>query len=252
MALDFDGIDDTCRIGVPVVTAYPFTISAWFNCDDITVTAGIVGISDEATDNERWSLRAAGGITGDPISFRSVALGTGVNANTTTGYLAGVWNHACAVGRSATSRDAYLNGGGKGSNATSNTPAGLDNTSIGYSDRLTDIEFFPGLIAEICIWNIALSDNDILLLALNIHPFELRPNNIVGYWPLFDRNFPGHDLSRHNRHMVIAGAFPGEHAPAQAAYWRKPRPVIGALAPLAQFRPLPIFALQAVNRAGTY
>jgi len=252
VAMDFDGVDDKLKWSTAIVTAYPFTLSAWFNCDNVTALGALVSISDEATDNERWVLQADGASAGDPVRLRSVAAGTGVNAATSTGYTAGSWNHACGIGRSATSRDAYLNGGGKGSSAASNTPAGLDNTTLGLSDRATDIEPFPGLLAEVCVWNIALNDQDVALLAAGYHPLEVRPVGIVGYWPLVNRSNPHLDLSGRNQHMVVTGAFPATHPDSRLRnYWRRPARQIGFVAPVTPKR-TPSVILQAVNRAGTY
>src|SRR3990167_5322122 len=86
------------------VSAYPFTISCWFNSDDATIDQTLVSLEQAADTTHRWEIVLRGTAVGDPIRFRCQAGGLPSNANTSTGFTAGTWHHACAVGRSATSR----------------------------------------------------------------------------------------------------------------------------------------------------
>jgi len=106
-------------------------------------------------------------------------------ALTTTSLSAGVWGHLCAIEHSTTSRDIYLNGGGKGSNTTAVTPSGLNKTSIGCMLE-NDAESYHhyGSVAEACLWNAALSVAEVTSLAAGAHPFTVRPGNLVSYWNL--------------------------------------------------------------------
>ena len=117
--------------GGAVLTAYPFTMACWFNVANITGDHYLMSIADVSTGTNWWALVAFGSVAGDPVSLASRSGGSTNFANTSTGFSASTWTHACGVGTSATSRNSYINGGSVGSNTTSSTPAGLDNTGIG-------------------------------------------------------------------------------------------------------------------------
>lgn len=142
------------------LSAYPFTLAAWFNSDDITVSQSICGL--RATTGGAWHRIAAfGTVAGDPLRAQSNTTSAG-NADTTIGYTANQWYHATGVFLSDTSRSAYLNAKGKATNATSNTFGSMDQFKIGALD-LTG-QSFSGMIADVRAYNWALSDNDIYAL----------------------------------------------------------------------------------------
>ncbi|MFS2087150.1 LamG-like jellyroll fold domain-containing protein, partial [Stenotrophomonas geniculata] len=78
----------------------------------------------------------------------------------------GTWNHALAVFASSTSRAAYLNGASKGTNVQSSSPTGVNRTttSMVYVSAASSL-FFPGDLAEVAMWNVALTDADAAILA---------------------------------------------------------------------------------------
>jgi hypothetical protein len=109
--------------------------------------------------------------------------GTAFAASSTT-LSTGTWGHACAVFTSATSRAAYLNGASKGTNATSATPAGINQTDIGSG---AGFNFANADIAECAIWNIALADADVAIIGsatTPISPLLMHPESLVFYAPL--------------------------------------------------------------------
>ena len=64
-------------------------------------------------------------------------------------------------------------------------PAAPNELLIGK--RSNDSQFFGGDIAELAIWNIALSDDDVFALGdpdNRVSPLLVRPDALVGYWPL--------------------------------------------------------------------
>lgn len=182
MAVIFDGTDDSLSVVAAPVTAYPFTMACWFFANNITAAHALVRIDSGAGGNHHWRINLEGSTAGDPVRFGSQVAGVNSDANTTTGFSANTWQHACAVGRSATSRDVYLNGGSKGSNATSSTPAGLTVTRMGISAAGT--VDMAGRAADLAIWNTDLSDAEVALLAKGVSPLTMKPQNLVAYWPL--------------------------------------------------------------------
>jgi len=169
---------------VAAVLAHPVTMACWFNVDDITSFNTLMDIKYSGADT-RWALIAKGDTAGDPIFASSVVTGTYRSAATSLGYSAGTWQHACGVFTSTISRAAFLNGGSKGTDTVSINPAAsaLDLTRI--------IGGASGNIAEAAIWNIALSDAEVAILAKPTSPLLIRPESLVFYNPLI-RDW-GHD-----------------------------------------------------------
>ena len=180
MALDLDGTGDFLSTAASPISAYPFTMACWFNADNTTTAYGLMEVETTANNTHFHNL-AIRGNAGDVVSYQCNGGSTVVTANTTTTYTAATWYHACSVGRSATSRDVYLNGGGKGSSATSRTPVGMDNTKVGNSTTLAAL---AGLIAEAAIWSTDLSDSDVLALSSGVSPLQVRPEFLVFYVPI--------------------------------------------------------------------
>lgn len=178
-----DAIPHYISAASAVLSGVPISMACWFNSDSITLAQTLVGISDTAGDLDHFKLDAAGGEPGDFVMAVTGRAGQ-AEASTSLAYTADTWHHACAVFDAVDSRAAYLDGGNKGTNADSRTPAGLDTMSIGVSLRSSAIHPLSGLIAEVGIWNIALLDAEIAILAEGYSPLLVRPQNLVFYAPL--------------------------------------------------------------------
>ena len=226
MARDFTAVSsDKLSVNVAVRTAYPLSLSIWFNSDDVTGTYALMDIADTAVDDDDWLLLIQGGVAGDPVDFNTRQLGTSDAARTTTGYTAGTWFHALGTGASSTSRACYLNGGGKGTATTDLTPASLDRTAIGIRSRAGDSLRLAGLAAECAIYSVALSDAEALMLANGLHPYSIQAGNLAGYWPVYGHASPEVDWSGGGNNMTVAGTTVADHvytAPPlrQAVGWR--------------------------------
>jgi len=208
MARDFNGSSDNLEntAGAPA-TAAPLTISAWFNADLLHAGA-IASIIDSAgvgSATERFQLMAR---VDGVIRFQARDSGGQGDAETSTTYSAGAWNHACGIERSATDRSAYLNGGGKGTNTVSRVPLGLDATSIGM--RNSD-NFFNGRIGHVAMWDVDLSDSEVASLAAGVSPRKIRPGNLVYYAPINGQS-PEPDIVG-GLDMTVAGTTVAEEPP---------------------------------------
>lgn len=182
------------RYGGAVVTAVPLTIACWAKTSITGSTQRMPGIfrSNVAAGGSCFSLAVDASNKIDANAQNDSAGQS--HALTSTTISANTWFHACAVFASATSRSAYLNGAGKGTATGNITPGSLDRTSIGVIDQTSAIQPFApsgtGDIAEAAIWNIALSDADVVSLALGIPPFLVHPEALVAYWPLIGTYSP--------------------------------------------------------------
>jgi hypothetical protein len=94
--------------------------------------------------------------------------------------------------------------------------------------------YFPGLLAEIGVWNTVLTNNEIKSLATGILPYQVRPASLVGYWPLWGLTSPEPDLSGNAHNGTLTGTSYATHAPVslflpqQAVQYPATPPVSGA------------------------
>jgi hypothetical protein len=182
MAYDFNGTSQVLEITSAVVTATPLTMACWFNPDNATNNMALVSINNKASVGTRFALFAMGGIAGDPV--RADTNGSD-NAETTSGFSVSTWQHAAGVWTSATSRTAYLNAANAATNTGNTTPSGLNVTTIGgrYSSNVIGA-FLDARIAEVGIWNVALTAAEIASLAKGMTCDKVRPQSLVFYAPL--------------------------------------------------------------------
>lgn len=187
MSVILNGTTQYLRINAnpPGLCSVPITISAWIKLDNITAIHPIVGFDDGTADN--YLLEARGTIAGDPIAAMVHHLGgSWAIADTTTGYSASTWTHVVVVFASTTSRSSYINGSSKGTDTTSVTVTWVGNGywAIGSYGGLTS--FAAGKIAEVAVWNKALTDTQVGLLAAGSSPNTIEYDNLKAWWPLLD------------------------------------------------------------------
>jgi hypothetical protein len=188
--------NDYLHISSAVLTSTPITMACWYKVTDITNFHCLMSLTNYVggASGHFHMLAARGDVAGDKLEATSYS-GASSAALSDIAYTANVWQHGCAVFASATDRRVYLDGGNKGTNATSRNPTSLGFTSIamlrrdGYLQGPVD-----GLIAEAGMWNVALTDDEVAILAKGVSPQLVRPGNLVAYWPLIGRYSPEIDL----------------------------------------------------------
>ena len=199
MSYDFDGTDDwignttTCPI-----TNAPFTASCWFNAD--VFDGGALITLSNSSGNDRFQLR----ITATPtIRFLAVDADVNDTFDSTGTPVVSTWGHACMSATSATSRAVYFNGANKATDTTSRTITGLSRLHIGSArDANTNQSYFNGRIAEVGVWDVALTDDEVASLGQGISCALIRPQSLVFYAPLI-RNIV--DLSKNNLALTNNG-----------------------------------------------
>jgi hypothetical protein len=184
MACEFDDLNSDYLVREEaVVTDYPFTMACAFYCDDITVAPVLMAVLDRDSDTRSCLLQLIND-GGNYEVWARTANGTWCQAQTTTTFILSTWNHACGVFAAANDRRVFLNGGGKGTDSTSRTTSGYDRTCIGALMRASSGNYMSGYIAEAAIWNAALTDEEVAVLAEFVSPLSVRPQNLIAYWPL--------------------------------------------------------------------
>jgi hypothetical protein len=176
MAHLFNGTNDSLEVGSAPVTAVPLTIVAWiYPQTDNAGTVLSIG-ANAATPrfqlyyNNATSQRAAA-LTDDGTSS-SVADSSGIAP-------LNQWSHVAAVFTSATSRVAYFNGVAGAENTVSRVPTGINRLNIGARYNPSLGGFFNGALAEVAVYNAALTASEVLSLSKRYRPDRIRPQNLV-------------------------------------------------------------------------
>jgi len=193
------------------VSATPLTIAAWFKPVSATAAYFIGYLGASGSNINYWALAT-------DTSGRVTASTNGVTATTSTSVSAGVWAHGCAVFASATDRRAFLNGGGKGTSATSRTPSSPVRLGVGCLDGSSRTTFMNGDIAELAIWNVALSDAEVLMLSTGVSPLMVRPDALKFYAPLMGRASPEPDY-KGTFNLTLPAAAPTQSAHPRIFYF---------------------------------
>lgn len=170
------------------VSAAPLTISAWgYTSIAASNTQDMVGLYKSSATGNIDCFRLALDVSA--VIFQANNGSASGTATTSQGPSTNTWFHAAGVQASATSRAAYFNGGFKGTDTLSRTPAGIDRASIGKRDNVSSDNNFgrtgTGYLADVAMWNVALTDAEILSLSLGFSPLLVRPSGLVFYSPLY-------------------------------------------------------------------
>lgn len=166
------------------LSAVPFSWAVWFKPNSTTTNRELMWLGNSGSSTNYWTM----GVTTSAIR-NSARNSTESPANTTAGPTANVWNHACGTFGSNSSRAAYLDGGNKGTNATSQTPSGINRFAIASLARSTPTNFFDGQIAHVAVWNVELTDDEAAMLGQHrVSPLFVRPSALVWYSPYVGRD----------------------------------------------------------------
>lgn len=199
MSRDFSGGAALLQyLGTQGVSAYPLTIAAWIytttNDNDQRI---FEVIGSPTTSFIRLYLTTT--VVRGQVSFE----GSGAFASGAS-YSLNTWLHVVFVLTSATHRIIYVNG----SAGTANTinvsfPAGLDNLRIGAS--------VDGLVAELGMWEVALSATEIGVLADGFSPLAIRPDMLLSYYPITGAHDPEMDIIRGNSATLVSSPTAAAH-----------------------------------------
>jgi hypothetical protein len=229
------------EVDAGALSDFPLTMSGWF-LPDSSHNGTILWLGDKDSVAYYIELRANSDDTVWCI-FRNP--NTGGVAQTSTTYSTGSWQHACAVFTAYTAGNiaAYLDGGGKGTNAGDGDDGPLinpsDRTAIGrHADIGSPGTYFDGQLANVVLRNAALSDAEVIAEASGVHPFRIRPLSIVGYWPVLglspEPNFGPGGITYQ---MAVTGATVSSSPPVQPMIFT-PSLSLGAAPPSGVFPPL--------------
>ena len=186
------------------ITAPPFSVVVLVESSSVALEQHLVTLGNSGSDNT-FALTLAGNTAGDPVQCYVIPFAV---ASTTTGYRTNQLLHACAVCASSTSRAVYLNGGGKGTNTTSIVPSGINRLAIGgRSNNQTNDTTMEGIIYDVALYNVALSDDEVAESArLGLQGAGLstvRRTAIIRRWVAEDLSLRFRDLSPTRQHLTL-------------------------------------------------
>lgn len=187
MAYNFSGSGQNLFSTSTPVTATPLTLACWMNKTAATTTGILTAIFwDGAGSWYAFYLAAGSAANGQKVGINLANNNSfGAGANATTTYTTGTWHHACGVFTSSTSRTVYMDGGNSATDTSSVTPTNLNSVNIGAARRQTVTDnYFDGSIAEVGIWDAALTQAEVGALADGMSPQLVRPQNLKVYVPL--------------------------------------------------------------------
>jgi hypothetical protein len=154
MAALFDGSTSFLSSISPANVPFPYTVACWFQVTVAATAVALTGQSNNTVTNQYWFI---GRDTSDHINLQVSGTGGTTFLQGTVAIPINSWVFVVARMISATSRRvAVLHPGGVSehiSQATSNSPSGLNRQSIGVLERTTNVSFFPGLVGE--VWGMA-------------------------------------------------------------------------------------------------
>lgn len=177
-----DASSQYLEIDSAVLTAAPITVACWANTDSLTPNQVLFNLVNKDSPSKafRTYIRNSTG------RIRAVTLGPeGIDyAQTSAGLSVDTWHHCCGIYAASDDRRAFLDGGSKGTDVTSITPTGVNRTSLGREGDPSPTWYLSGKLAEAAIWNVALTDAEVLILSKGYSPLFVHPQNLVAYWPL--------------------------------------------------------------------
>ena len=204
--------------------AIPMTFSCWFLNDEAAHAASPMGLFDLSVSSIRIYLSYR---TDDLLRWTidsTVGASAPETANT---FSDNVWNHALGKSVTTTDHQVILNGdtGNKGTatDSVTGTWGGLDRLSIGRLGDSTPSFHVSGKIAEVAMWDVALSDAEAVILSKGYSPLLVKPESLVFYAPLLDIPNAGSPndriggLALTNFNTVTAADHPEVYYPAPQA-----------------------------------
>ncbi|MCG8585174.1 MAG: PEP-CTERM sorting domain-containing protein [Pirellulales bacterium] len=171
-AYSYDGSNDYVDMGsaafIPGLAGTDLSFSYWLNTADtdndrhVAVFLGDDSVSDEYIDS---GIENGGEIYGrdrDGGSINEITDGTTA--------VVGEWNHVVYVVKDAGGHDLYVNGTLEATNVGSRNLTvadGIDNFEIGRLGRSSPTDYFEGLIDDVQVYDMVLTEDDVTFLFNN-------------------------------------------------------------------------------------
>ena len=158
----------------------PFTMNAWIYPQSPNSHRIAAAIQPDLDGTYYWSIGMNAALNG--VFAARAGLTTLLNS-TTTG-TNNAWNMVTGVCASSTSRTVYLNNGGSATSTVSRIVGACQYLTFGGTyTSLGANPTWEGYIAEFALWGVTLSTDEISSLYRGAKASQIRPNNLVVYFP---------------------------------------------------------------------
>jgi hypothetical protein len=180
VAYEFDGTQYVSW-AAPVTSA-PFTIACWMNKNALSLQTVVSLCDADVNGDDNWTITP---LLSTAVRFH-IKDGSETNPGTSNSYTATNWHHVCAVEASASSHRLVLDGvwADAALSTTTLTPDNADTLALGVLRDLSPNEFYSGKAAELAVWNVALAQAQVEMLAEGLSPLLVNPGALVFYAPL--------------------------------------------------------------------
>lgn len=201
MARDFPTHIPVGDVSAIDITGTALTVAFWTNPDTTPSFSFPLAKGTETSNVQYQILRVSNG-------FR-IEIGDATDKDLAEGgsLTPGNWGHVVGRknGTGAGALSVFLNGASVAS-ATSNRSIQNTGNVLRFGARSDGVSAYDGKIAEIGIWNVALTDAEIASLAKGFSPALVRPQSLQGYWPLDGKSTVERDLRNGNNATAGAAA----------------------------------------------
>lgn len=162
------------------LSSTPMTMACWTRRNSNTNNIFVLNVGEKtANHRNQLAMTGAGVLAITQVGSTAASLFSGLTVQDQT------WSHIAGIFSSLSSRTAYLNGSASGVDTTSiasmNSPTHIQIAARYSSGIATD---FNGDIADVGIWNVALTAGEIASLSKGVACDKIRPGDLVFYAPL--------------------------------------------------------------------
>lgn len=204
------------RTTAPVST-YPCTLAAWYKPSNLTSNHVIVYVGS-ATDARRFMIYKMSNAGGNVARASSVPDGGGAGSDavgTTAMTDTTRWYHVVGVWTSSTSRKIYVDGVLEATDTNSVATTSLNRFALAARGNPAPTYglYANAKIAEAGVWNVALTDAEVLQLAKGANPQWIQRTALVAYVPLWTGLSPDLDLTGNTLGLTNAPTQSTDHPP---------------------------------------
>lgn len=189
MSILFDDTNpDYLTLASAPVTIMPMTFSLWIYPDEDGRSFQAPFSIGNSGGVDQFTINIMGGTVNDPVRCYARDAG-GQTFATINGIVFNTWQHVAATYINNVSRYVFLDGVKSAQDVNDRTPANINLTRVAIEARSgAAASKFSGRIAEIGVWNVTLTDDEITILSLGYSPLFVRPESLVFYLPLIRDN----------------------------------------------------------------
>lgn len=179
MAHLFNGTTSKLLLSSALITATPLTFACFFKHTAVGgSTQTLMAADDGVAVTNAFTLSTG---STDTVTLATIATSSSSSVTTEVGILNN-WNTAVGITQSSISRYGAVNSRLATQSTTSRVPSGINEFIIG--GRGSGLLSWNGLLAEVAVWQAALTPRELQSYSEGKSPRTIRPENLLLYMPL--------------------------------------------------------------------